>query len=81
MVVLEEDEKRTALHLSCDGCGASSLVFLSLGQLGVMSLGVPTDLEQAEARALYQGDPVSLDDVLEVHEFLKGHTGDISALF
>ncbi|MEI9966101.1 MAG: hypothetical protein WDN67_00230 [Candidatus Moraniibacteriota bacterium] len=27
MVVLEEDEKRTALYLSCDGCGTASLVF------------------------------------------------------
>lgn len=81
MVVLEEDEKRTALHLSCDGCGTASLVFLSLGQFGVMSVGVLTDLEHEEARTLYRAEEVSSDDVIDTHQFLKAYKGDISALY
>lgn len=80
MLVLEEDDKRTALHLSCDVCGTSSLVFLSQGQLGIVSLGMMTDLEQGEARRMYQGVPVSTDEVLEIHQALKGFKGDIQDL-
>lgn len=79
IVVLDEDEKRTTLHLSCEGCGASSMVFVSLGQFGVVSLGLLTDLEQSEARAVFHGEAISADQVLEVHQFLKQHQGGIEA--
>jgi hypothetical protein len=42
-----------------------------------MSVGVLTDLEQAEARALYRGAPVGSDDVIAAHQFLKDYQGDV----
>lgn len=75
MLVLDEDEKRTTLHLSCVDCGASSMVFVSMGQLGVVSLGILTDLEQSEARRVFLGETVSSDQVIEVHQFLKEQSG------
>ncbi|MDP2837656.1 MAG: hypothetical protein Q8O53_00050, partial [Candidatus Moranbacteria bacterium] len=46
MLVLEEDDKRTTLHMTCESCGAAAIVFVSLGQFGVVSLGTLTDLGQ-----------------------------------
>jgi hypothetical protein len=80
MIVLDEQEKKTTLHVVCDDCGGASLVHLSVGQMGVVSLGVMTDLEQSEARRLYQGKPVSTDDVFDTHQFLKNYTGDMNDL-
>ena len=80
MLVLDEQEKKTTIHVVCDDCGGASLVHLSLGQMGVVSLGVMTDLEQSEAKRLYQGKPLSTDDVFEAHQFLKNSTGDINEL-
>lgn len=79
MIVLDEDDKRTTLHLSCDGCHASTLVFVSMGQLGIVSLGMLTDLEQSEARNVFQGEAISADNVIEVHQFLKHYNGGVEA--
>ncbi len=80
MLVIDEDEKRTTLHLTCEGCSASTIVFVSLGQLGVVSLGMLTDLEHSEARKVFQGEAISSDNVIEVHQFLKHYTGGVEAL-
>lgn len=80
MIVLDEDAKRTTLHLTCDDCGASTLVFVSMGQFGVVSLGMLTDLEQNEARKVFQGEAISSDQVIEVHQFLKNYHGGVEAL-
>lgn len=80
MLVLDEDDKRTTLHLACEGCGASSMVFVSMGQFGVVSLGLLTDLKQSEARSVFLSEAISTDQVIEAHQFLKHYTGGIEAL-
>ena len=80
MVVLAEEEKRTTLHLICDECGAATIVFVSLGQFGVVSLGMLTDLEQGEAKRVFQGEAVTSDHVIEAHQFLKNYEGGVEAL-
>ena len=80
MLVLDEDDKRTTLHLTCDSCGASSMVFVSMGQFGAVSLGLLTDLKQSEARAVFFGEAISSDQVIEAHQFLKQYEGGIEAL-
>lgn len=79
MLVIDENDKRTTLHMACEGCGAATIVFVSLGQLGVVTLGTLTDLEQSEARAVFSGEAVSADTVIEAHQFLKNYTGGIEA--
>jgi transcription elongation factor Elf1 len=80
MLVLDEDEKRTTLHLSCVDCGAASMVFVSMGQFGVVSLGILTDLKQSEARTVFLGEAVSSDQVIEAHQFLKQFSGGVEDL-
>jgi hypothetical protein len=80
MLVLDEDEKRTTLHLTCDECSASSVVLVSMGQFGVISFGVLTDLEQSEAQRAFQSESISSDQVIAVHRFLKNHEGGVEPL-
>ncbi|MBI2439065.1 MAG: hypothetical protein HYV45_00450 [Candidatus Moranbacteria bacterium] len=79
MLVLDEDDKKTTLHLSCEGCKASSIVFVSMGQFGVVSLGFLTDLKQSEAKTVFSEEVVSTDQVIEAHQFLKQYTGGVEA--
>ncbi len=79
MLVIDEDDKRTTLHMSCEGCGDSTIVFVSMGQFGVVTLGTLTDLEQSEARRVFQGEAVTTDNVIEAHQFLKHYEGGVEA--
>jgi transcription elongation factor Elf1 len=80
ILVLDEDDKRTTIHLTCESCGVASMVFVSSGQFGMVSLGLLTDLKQSEARAVFQSETVSTDNVIEAHQFLKHYTGGVEAL-
>jgi hypothetical protein len=80
MLVIEEDDKRTTLHMTCESCSAATIVYVSLGQFGVVTLGTLTDLEQSEARQVFSGEAVSSNNVIEAHQFLKHYTGGVEAL-
>lgn len=79
-VVLDEEEERTTFHFTCDNCQASTLVFVSVSNLGLVSLGMATDLNRDEARKLYKNEAISTDNVLEIHEFLKNFKGSAKEL-
>ena len=80
ILVLDEDEGRTTIHLTCESCGAASMAFISLGQFGAVSLGLLTDLEQNEAMTVFRRETISTDQVIEVHQFLKHYTGGVEGL-
>lgn len=70
-LILDEEDNRTTFHLTCDSCYTSTLVFVSVGQQGVVSLGMVTDLERNEARQLFKNESISADQVIDMHQFLK----------
>jgi hypothetical protein len=71
ILVLEEVANKTTLHVTCGSCKTSSLVFISSGKMGIVSLGMLTDLTTEEARGIFKGEAVSVDQVIDVHEYLK----------
>lgn len=73
-LLLDDRGEYTVLHVTCASCGVATVVFVSVGQLGVISMGVLTDLEGDEARSLLDKEVISSDDVLEMHAFLA-HSG------
>ena len=80
VVVLEEGAKKSTLHLTCETCLSSAIITVSMGQFGLMSMGVLTDLEQAEAKKMFHAPAVTSDQVLEAHQFLKNFSGEVEAL-
>ncbi len=80
MLLLDQEDKRSTLHLTCESCAASTLVYISLSPIGAISMGVLTDLEQGEAQRLFKGEAISSDEVLTVHQFLKEHQGGVDEL-
>ena len=87
--VLSRKSDMWMLMVSCGECQARNFVAAVIGdgdaeeaQLALRRLGeehvrARVDIE-AEAEA---GEPVSVDDVLEIHEFLQSFDGDFQALF
>lgn len=78
VLVLEEEGNRTTLHLTCGNCENSSLIFISSGKFGIVSLGMLTDLTREEAKELFRSESISPDQVIEVHEYLKDFKGGIN---
>jgi len=71
ILVLEENNSKTTLHVTCGSCKISSFVFISSGKMGIVSLGILTDLTTEEARGIFKGEAISADQVIDVHEYLK----------
>jgi len=76
-LVLAEEKAKSVLHLTCGKCGTSTLIFISTGKFGIASLKMITDLSRQEAKKLFQSEAISIDQVIEVHQFLKSFKGEV----
>jgi hypothetical protein len=89
--VLSRKSDMWMLMVSCSECHARNFVAavigdgdaeeaqLALRRLGEEHIRAKQDIESESDEDL--GEPVSIDDVLELHEFLQGFDGDFKALF
>lgn len=89
--VLSRKSDMWMLMVSCGECQARNFVAAVIGdgdaeeaQLALRRLGeehvrTRTDLEPEDEGV--PGEPVSVDDVIEIHQFLEGFDGDFKALF
>lgn len=89
--VLSRKSDMWMLMVSCGECQARNFVAAVIGdgdaeeaQLALRRLGeehvrTRTDIEPEDEGV--PGDPVSVDDVIEIHQFLEGFDGDFKALF
>jgi hypothetical protein len=89
--VLSRKSDMWMLMVSCGECQARNFVAAVIGdgdaeeaQLALRRLGeehvrTRTDIEPEDDGE--PGEPVSVDDVIEIHQFLQGFDGDFKALF
>ena len=88
--VLSRKSDMWMLMVSCSECHARNFVAavigdgdaeeaqLALRRLGEEQIGAQVELDDAD---LADGDPISVDDVLEMHSFLDEFDGDFQGLF
>jgi hypothetical protein len=89
--VLSRKSDMWMLMVSCGECQARNFVAAVIGdgdaeeaQLALRRLGeehVRTRAGIEQETEDVPGDPVSVDDVIEIHQFLQGFDGDFKALF
>jgi hypothetical protein len=77
--VVEHSEELWFLRVFCSSCHASSLVAAIIRE--GEEAEVFTDLTEAELDRFRYKDDVRVDDVLDMHNFLKDFHGDFSRLF
>ena len=74
--LLARREDLTFVQIQCDRCGSTALGFLG-------NSPIPDATEEASGEASapdVAADPISSDEVLEMHEFLAGWNGDARSL-
>jgi hypothetical protein len=67
------------LSVFCPSCHSQGLVAAVINDSKVPQ--VVTDLTQGEKAKFGTGNGVEADDILDIHDFLKGFDGDFSKLF
>lgn len=70
-IIIEDSGDRTVFHLTCQNCQTATLVFVSRNKMGVVSLGMATDLSADDARVFFGKEPITSDHVIDVYEKLK----------
>jgi len=65
------ENKKNTFHITCPKCLNSSIVFFSVNQSGIISVGMATDLDQSEAKEKFLREAVSVDEVIDAHQFIS----------
>jgi galactokinase len=77
--ILGHKEDLWFLSVFCPACTSQALVAAVIKEGKVAE--VVTDLTEKELSKLSDGSTIEADDVLDLHNFLKGFEGDFSSLF
>ncbi len=77
--ILGHSEDMWFLKARCSTCDTQCLVAATIKESRVSE--VVTDLSEAELDTLADSDAVAVDDVLNMHNFLKDFDGNFSRLF
>ena len=77
--VIEHSEELWFLRVFCSSCHVKSLVAAIIGEDKIAD--VITDLTKAELDKFKYVDGVGVDDVLDMHNFLKDFDGNFPRLF
>ncbi len=59
------------LHLTCQSCEHSMMLSLRRRREGLVCAGIVTDCNLEDARRFADSEPISVDDVIEMHEALQ----------
>jgi len=68
---LAERDQHVLTYVKCSQCGSAILSLLTLNQQGLQAVGLVTDLTSDEVVHFEQSQPVSTNDVLQLHEALE----------
>ena len=80
LTILENKDKNNTFHITCGKCRASAIVFFSVNQTGIVSVGMATDLDKSEVQGKFRRAAVSADEVLDAHQFISSYQGDLKQL-
>ncbi len=69
--VLEERSNAHLIYIKCCRCQGSVLALVLANQAGVSSIGIVTDLSSEDVVKFKEQEVVSVNDVIDIHQFLK----------
>lgn len=64
------------VHTDCDRCKSSVVFSIAIDGPEIFSIGMVTDLTSQDTSKFKNAKPITTDEVLATHEFLRGFDGD-----
>jgi hypothetical protein len=68
------------VHTECERCKSSVVFSIALDGPEVFSVGMVTDLNSTDAKRFRDADSISLNEVIDFHEFLSVFDGDFERM-
>lgn len=74
--VIGEEDDSTMVYVTCGDCESSIVAIVAMSGLGIVSLGLVTDMTEGDTKRMMQDKEVSGDDMLNLYELLKTESKD-----
>ena len=68
--VIAEEEESTMVYVTCTDCESSIIAIVAMSGLGIVSLGLVTDMTEADTKRLLREGAVSSNELLSMYEML-----------
>ncbi len=67
------------VHTDCERCKSSVVFSIAIDGPEIFSIGMVTDLTSQDTNKFKNSKPITSDDVLATHEFLRNFDGDFKS--
>ncbi len=68
--VIGEEDDSTMVYVVCSECGSSIIAIVAMSGLGIVSLGLVTDMDEVDSKKFLKSDSISGDDILSIYELM-----------
>ena len=72
--VIEQSGESHLIHMHCIQCQMAILALVTVTPAGLSSVGMVTDLSEADARQFRLAEPVDVDETMELYALVKDRT-------
>lgn len=69
--IIEEKEGEALIYVECLKCKSSIVATVMFGGVGLVAIGLVTDLNKNDIEKFKEAPPISSDEMLEVYKVLK----------
>lgn len=69
--VIGEEDDSTVVYVTCSECESSIVAIVAMSGLGVVSLGLVTDMTAEDTKRFFGSKQVTSDELLHIYEILK----------
>ncbi len=66
-------ESANLVHITCKKCASNFIAMIVNMNNGLSSVGMVTDLNFDDAKKIYKTSPITVDEIISGHEFLKNN--------
>lgn len=73
--VVGEEEDSTVVYVTCKSCESSIVAIVAMSGFGLVSLGLVTDMTEADTKRFFKAETVTSDELLSVYELLHKTDG------
>jgi hypothetical protein len=74
------NNRNLLVHTDCDRCKSSVVFSIAIDGPEIFSIGMVTDLTSQDTSKFKNARPISADEVLATHEFLRDFQGDFKSI-